>query len=110
MTLIFSPSFGLYLGQNRAYKSRDMHIHAGSEGITYPCETFQMCTSFRESRKTKQGGEWQGKASVQADGLLFLILVQTDAGEGFHRSNFAPLLHGEPSKFTAGSGQSLPHN
>lgn len=35
-----------------------------------------MCTSFRESRNAKQGGEWQRNASVQTDGLLFLKYKQ----------------------------------
>lgn len=63
-----------------------------------------------QSTRAKQDGEWQGKVSAWADGLLFLLLVQANAGEGFHRTNSAPLLHRGPPTSTAGSGQSLPRD
>lgn len=60
-----------------------MNIYVGTEGVRYPCVLFQMGTHFRDRTKAKQSPQQQGKASVQADGLLFLILVQANSGEGF---------------------------
>ncbi|XP_014333700.1 quinone oxidoreductase PIG3 isoform X3 [Bos mutus] len=95
-------------------------IHAGASGVgtaaiqlarmagATPLVTAGSQEKLQIAEKLGAAAGFNYKEEDFSEATLKFTKVQADAGEGFHRANSAPLLHGGPSTLTAGSGQSLP--
>uniref|UniRef100_A0A8D1NFS5 Enoyl reductase (ER) domain-containing protein n=1 Tax=Sus scrofa TaxID=9823 RepID=A0A8D1NFS5_PIG len=97
-------------------------IHAGSSGVgtaaiqlarmagAIPLVTAGSQHKLQMAEKLGAAAGFNYKEEDFSEATLKFTKVQADAGEELHRANSAPLLHGEPSPFSAGSGQSLCHD
>ncbi|XP_046925565.1 quinone oxidoreductase PIG3 isoform X3 [Lynx rufus] len=97
-------------------------IHAGSSGVgtaaiqlarmagAIPLVTAGSQHKLQMAEKLGAAAGFNYKEEDFSEATLKFTKVQANAGGGFHKTDSAPLLHGEPTTSSAGFGQSLPRD